>query len=209
MEPHRTATPLGRASSGSSYTTSYASEAPPRTSALLCKTAGGRPLGTGGLSPTGSRPVTSNKAAGYSSPIRAATGQHGPPLSPGAATKPGSGALWEQCETLEERAHALLESAAARAAAGDSPGAVDAAKDAARKEQRLCGLLEAAGAGDQVSLDLKYAVSVGLGAAYEANGQLSEALAVYTQVLRSRLFPQVSQVGWHWSCWKAGCSWAD
>lgn len=187
-------TPLHRASSGSSTTTAYP-DAPPRTSVLLAvKTAaGGRPPGT--ASPGAARPMTSNKAAGYSSPTRAGAGAGASPLSPGSPAKPGSAALHAQCGALEERAHALLELAAARAAAGDGPGAVDAAQGAARREQRLCALLEGAGAGDQVSLDLKYAVSVGLGAAYEANGQLAEALAVYDRVLRSRLFPQVGSQG--------------
>lgn len=102
-----------------------------------------------------------------------------------------SGGPTEQAEALEARVHALLETAAQRIAGGDPTSAVDAAKEAARREQRLCGLLEGAGLGDQISLELKFAVSLGLAAAYEANGQLSEALGVYNQVIRSRLFPQV------------------
>ena len=97
----------------------------------------------------------------------------------------------EQCQGVEERVHALLEEAAARIQAGDTSGAVDAAKDAAR----LCGLLEQAGLGDQISLDLKYAVSLGLAAAYESNTQLADALTVLNQVIKSRLFPQVCAAG--------------
>ncbi len=186
--PPRASTPLGRASSGS--LTSYGSGlAPPRTSVLLAK--GGRPgTGLGGGSLATARPMTSSKAAGYTSPARSGAGG----VHPASLTKAGAlGAAptREQCEVLEERVHALLEAAAERAAAGDGPGAVDAAKDAARREQRLCAMLEAAGAGDQISLDLKYAVSVALGAAYEANGQLTDALGVYSQVIKSRLFPHV------------------
>ena len=191
--PPRASTPLGRASSGS--LASYGSGlAPPRTSVLLAK-GGGRPgTGLGGGSPTAARPMTSSKAAGYSSPARASAGGALllSPAKPGAA---GAAPTRKQCEALEERVHALLQAAAERSAAGDGPGAVDAAKDAARREQRLCALLEGAGAGDQISLDLKYAASVALGAAYEANGQLADALGVYTQVLKSRLFPQVKGGG--------------
>lgn len=111
--------------------------------------------------------------------------------SPAGAAPASSGAPTEQADALEAKVHALLEAAAQRIAAGDPTGAVDSAKEAARREQRLCGLLEGAGAGDQISLDLKFAVSLGLAAAYEANGQLGEALGVYNQVIRSRLFPQV------------------
>lgn len=164
---------------------------PPRTSVLQ-----GR--GKMGASPTSAgsvRPLTSTKAAGYSALGPGSTPSS--PLSPSA--KPGSALLRDQCAALEERVHAALEAAAERLAGSDAPGAVDAAKEAARKEQRLCAALEGAGAGDQVSLDLKYAVSVGLAAAYEANGQANDALAVYTQVLKSRLFPQ-ARVQWLDGC---------
>lgn len=200
--PPRASTPLGRASSGS--LTSYGSGlAPPRTSVLLAKC--GRPgTGLGGGSPATARPMTSSKAAGYSSPARSGTGAH--PASPTKAGALGAAPTREQCEALEERVHALLEVAAECTAAGDGPGAVDAAKDAARREQRLCAMLEAAGAGDQLSLDLKYAVSVALGAAYEANGQLTDALGVYSQVIKSRLFPHVGAgvaASW-WQCSAVG-----
>ena len=194
----RASTPLGRASSGS--LASYGSGlAPPRTSVLLAKGVGRPGTGLGG-SPTTARPMTSSKAAGYTSPARSGTGgAH--PSSPTKAGGPGAAPTREQCEALEERVHALLGAAAERAAAGDGPGAVDAAKEAARREQRLCAMLEAAGAGDQISLDLKYAVSVALGAAYEANGQSSDALGVYSQVIKSRLFPNVRGgccFAWQW-----------
>ncbi|KAL4424093.1 hypothetical protein ABPG75_001394 [Micractinium tetrahymenae] len=173
---------------------------PPRTSVLLAKPGVLRP-GTGAGAGAGpARPLTSSKGAGYSSAAAA-----GPPGTAVRGSTPGAGsgaagaaatpasAPTEQAEALEARVHGLLETAAQRIAAGDPTGAVDAAKEAARREQRLCGLLEGAGAGDQISLDLKFAVSLGLAAAYEANGQLSEALGVYSQVIRSRLFPQA---GW-------------
>lgn len=113
-------------------------------------------------------------------------------ISAAGGTPASYSAPMDLAEALEARVHTLLETAAQRIAAGDPTGAVDAAKEAARREQRLCGLLEGSGAGDQISLDLKFAVSLGLAAAYEANGQLHEALGVYSQVIRSRLFPQVS-----------------
>lgn len=188
----RASTPLGRASSSSM--TSYGSVlAPPRTSVLLAKGVG-RP-GTGpGSSPISARPIISSKAAGYISLARSGTGSaHA--TSPTKSGVSGGTPTRSQCEALEDRVHVLLEAAAERAAAGDGPGAVDAAKEAARREQRLCIMLEAAGASDQISLDLKYAVSVALGAAYEANGQLTDALGVYSQVIKSRLFPHV-----RWCC---------
>jgi hypothetical protein len=145
--------------------------------------------------------MTSSKAAGYSpsaARLSSAGGASAPPSTAARGSSAGPAALREQCEALEERVHQLLEDAAARTAAADTSGGVDAAKDAARREQRLCGLLEQAGLGEQVSLDLKFAVSLGLAAAYEANQQFSEAAAVLNQVLRSRLFPQVTDglAGW-------------
>ena len=187
----RLGTPLagGRTPEGSSGP-------PPRTSVLLAAKAGRPGTAAGGAA---ARPLTSSKGAGYSSTAAA-------PGSPSAAAArasvaaapPGAPPSREQCEALEARVHAALEAAAERAAVGDAPGAVDAAKEAARREQRLCGLLEAGGAGDQISLDLKFAASLGLAAAYESNGQLSDALHVYTQVIRSRLFPQVPLCGCRW-----------
>lgn len=191
------------AAGGNTTASAYTSPdmVPPRTSVLLAKS--GTAAGLRPSMPTtagaGARPMTSSKGAGFSSAAAAAPNSPaavlarsiGAGAAAGAGTGPGGAATREQCEALEARVHALLETAAARAAMGDSSGAVDAAKEAARREQRLCGLLESAGAGDQISLDLKFAVSLGLAAAYEANHQLAEALGVYNQVIRSRLFPQV------------------
>ncbi|KAI3432221.1 hypothetical protein D9Q98_003783 [Chlorella vulgaris] len=145
--------------------------------------------------------MTSSKGAGYTSaPTRSGSGGMPPSTAGGSAAAGGASSSGsaaaravEQCEALEERVHQLLEDAAARVAAGDASGGVDAARDAAQREQRLCALLEQSGQGEQISLDLKFAVSLGLAAAYEANQQLGDALAVYNQVLRSRLFPQA---GW-------------
>ena len=142
--------------------------------------------------------MTSSTAAGYSSLSRAGSGASGAGSPTAKQTPTGlatvataAAAAREQCQGVEECVHALLEEAAARIQAGDTSGAVDAAKDAARREPRLCGLLEQAGLVDQISLDLKFAVSLGLAAAYEANTQLADALAVLNQVIKSRLFPQV------------------
>lgn len=200
-EQQRAATPLGRASSGGSLASYGSLEAPPRTSVLLLAKGGLRP-GTAGQpaagGAAGARPMTSSKAAGYSSLSRAGSGASGAGSPTAKQTPTGlatvataAAAAREQCQGVEECVHALLEEAAARIQAGDTSGAVDAAKDAARREQRLCGLLEQAGLVDQISLDLKFAVSLGLAAAYEANTQLADALAVLNQVIKSRLFPQV------------------
>lgn len=120
-----------------------------------------------------------------------------------AAPRPGGGPASPRsahlhCQALELRVHARLEESAALAAAGDTAGALEAARDAAKREQRLCGAREQAGRGDLISLDLKYAASLNLAAAYHANGQLRDALATYGHILRSRLFPQVKGRG-------AGC----
>jgi intraflagellar transport protein 88 len=169
----------------------YDGSAAPRTSVLT--KAGARPgtaAGSGARGATAARPMTSSKGAGYTSGSARAGSSGGarPATSGGSPTPP---APRDQCDALEERVHQLLEEAASRAASGDTSGGVDAAREAARREQRLSAMLEQAGQGDQISLDLKFGVSLGLAAAYEANQQYNDALAVYNQVLRSRLFPQV------------------
>lgn len=127
------------------------------------------------------------QGAGYTSTGRAGTAAAaGRPGAPAG----GSGSA-EQTRQLEERVHALLEQSALLVQHGEAASAVDAAKDAARKEQKLCAALEAAGQAEQVSIDLKFAVSLNLATAYHANGQLADALSTYTQIIRSRLFPQV------------------
>lgn len=126
------------------------------------------------------------QGAGYSSAGRAATA---------SGTKQGSGGGAEQARQLEDRVHQLLEQSAQLAQQGDTAAAVDAAKEAARKEQKLCALLEQSRQSDQISLDLKFATSLNLACTYHTNRQLPEALSTYTQILKSRLFPQVGEGG--------------
>lgn len=56
----------------------------------------------------------------------------------------------------------------------------------------MCKLRERFGLLEQINSDLTYAVAVNLAEAYHATQLYSEALNSFTQIVRSKQFPQVS-----------------
>ena len=56
----------------------------------------------------------------------------------------------------------------------------------------MCKLRERFGLLEQINSDLTYAVAVNLAEAYHAAQLYSEALNSFTQIVRSKQFPQVS-----------------
>lgn len=131
------------------------------------------------------RPMTSQKSAGYTGPrLASGIGTRWPSAAPPSASA-------DVCSELEERVHALLERSTACTEEGGAVAAVQAAKDAARAEHKLCILREKAGQADLISLHLKFAVGLQLATAYHAAGQLDEALRAYEDIIQSQLFAQV------------------
>lgn len=69
---------------------------------------------------------------------------------------------------------------------------LERAKEAGKRERAVCKLRERFGLLEQINSDLTYAVAVNLAEAYHAAQLYSEALNSFTQIVRSKQFPQVS-----------------
>ena len=69
--------------------------------------------------------------------------------------------------------------------------ALERAKEAGKRERNVCKLRERFGLLEQINSDLTYAVAVNLAQAYHAAQLYSEALNSFTQIVRSKQFPQV------------------
>ena len=68
---------------------------------------------------------------------------------------------------------------------------MERAKEAGKRERGVCKLRERFGLLEQINSDLTYAVAVNLAQAYHAAQLYSEALNSFTQIVRSKQFPQV------------------
>lgn len=68
--------------------------------------------------------------------------------------------------------------------------ALEKAKEAGRRERQLCKLREQQQLGDQINLDLTFAVVFSLAHAYVLNGMYAEALNAYTSIVKNKSFPQ-------------------
>lgn len=70
--------------------------------------------------------------------------------------------------------------------------ALERAKEAGKKERAVCKLREQFGLLEQINSDLTYAVAVNLASVYQAAQLYTEALNSFTQIVRSKQFPQVT-----------------
>jgi len=127
------------------------------------------------------RPMTSVKAAGYSS-----TGQGSRPVfdplmqgargpAPALQKKPEN-TPEDVARLMEHKVNELLEASAFANAAADYVLALDKAKEAGKKERQLWKHREGANLMDSVNIDLTYSVCFNLAVQYHANKQYSEAL---------------------------------
>lgn len=71
--------------------------------------------------------------------------------------------------------------------------ALERAKEAGKKERAVCKLREQFGLLEQINSDLTYAVAVNLASVYQAAQLYTEALNSFTQIVRSKQFPQVGK----------------
>eukprot|EP00899_Mesostigma_viride_P015499 jgi/Mesvir1/23950/Mv10720-RA.2 len=141
------------------------------------------------------RPMTSVKAAGYSSmpqkmgrnfdPLNQAAKGAAPPLQKKSEATPE-----EQCREVERKVNTLLEESAAAGVKGDFTTAVEKAKEAGKRERLLCKQREQAGLGDQNNIDLTYAVCFNLAHQYHRAQLYTEALNAYTAIIKNKAFSQ-------------------
>ncbi|KAJ3294769.1 Intraflagellar transport protein 88 [Borealophlyctis nickersoniae] len=159
------------------------------------------PTATGtsyGDSATGARPMTSVRAAGYSSRGRAG-------MTAGAAFDPfnqagrgTSGTTADKLETnpdeqikqMEKKVNQLITESTIYASQGNTQLALEKAKEAGKKERALSKQREQLQLADQTNLDLTYCVLLNLADQYHANHMYQEALNSYAVIVKNKLFNQ-------------------
>merc|ERR1719262_974130 len=147
--------------------------------------------------------MTSNRAAGFSS----ATGTKGndpnkpfDPLNQAEGGVGGSGpapALQkklalspeEKLRVAEKEIHRLVEESAITREQGKLREALEKAKEAGKKERKLCHLREQQNLLEQLNVDLTYAVCLNLAIQHQANDNDNEALTIYTQIVKNKQYP--------------------
>lgn len=147
---------------------------------------------------TDARPMTSNRASGFS-----ATQQQGafdpmnqgknaamqlgpaPPLQKRSENSPE-----EQCNEIERRVNQLIEESAMHAMEGDYSAALEKAKEAGKKERQLCKQREQLNLAEQINVDLTYSVHFNLAVMYHRNSLYTEALNTYSLIVRNKQYAQ-------------------
>merc|ERR1719498_1619781 len=144
------------------------------------------------------RPMTSNRAAGYTGASKGGKNGVFDPLNQGDAaaqnkTKPLEKKLElspeEKLREFEKEIHRLVEESAITREQGNLREALEKAKEAGKKERQLCRLREQQGLLDQLNVDLTYAVCLNLAIQHQANGNDNEALTIYTQIVKNKQYP--------------------
>jgi intraflagellar transport protein 88 len=190
----------------SQYDFNHVQQQPP-PSAYMQRTAAGNaggarmsamPQSRGGFGrPTETaRPMTSNRAAGYT-----AAGGKGPkgvfdPMGQGENRGPAKAlekktelSQEEKLREMEKEIHRLVEESAITREQGNFREALEKAKEAGKKERQLCRLRETQNLLDQLNVDLTYAVCLNLAIQHQANDNDNEALTIYTQIVKNKQYP--------------------
>ncbi|KAJ3373564.1 Intraflagellar transport protein 88 [Allomyces arbusculus] len=149
----------------------------------------------------GQRPITRNRAAGFSSRGRPTTGTMAAfdpfraTARAGAPTDAKSEPTKEdQVRDLERAISALLHESAAAAADGRDALALAKAKEASKRERHLLKQREAFALMDQANLDLTYCVQVNLAHMYHKNKMPHEAINTYLLVVKNKTFNQAGRL---------------
>lgn len=141
------------------------------------------------------RPMTSNRAAGYSAVGKQGANKVFDPLNQGnsAATKPLEKKTElspeEKLREMEKEIHRLIEQSAITREQGNLREALEKAKEAGKKERQLVRLREQQNLLDQLNVDLTYAVCLNLAIQQQANDNDNEALTIYTQIVKNKQYP--------------------
>eukprot|EP00741_Cyanophora_paradoxa_P006734 tig00001038_g6514.t1 len=154
------------------------------------------PSQMGGAQEPAARPMTSVKAAGYTShgrPGGAGSKSFDPLGARGPAPalqKKAENSPEEQAKDLEKKVNALIEESAIANKSGELGTALEKAKLAAKQERALCKMREQAGLQDQINIDLTYSVCFNLAVQFHANGLYTEALNAYTAIVKNKQYAQ-------------------
>jgi intraflagellar transport protein 88 len=144
------------------------------------------------------RPMTSNRAAGYTA-ANAKANANGvfDPLNQGDVASKMAKPLEKKLELspeeklreMEREIHRLVEQSAITREAGNLRDALEKGKEAGKKERQLCRLREQQNLLDQLNVDLTYAVCLNLAIQHQANDNDNEALTIYTQIVKNKQYP--------------------
>lgn len=158
-----------------------------RLSAMPASRAGGRNI------ETASRPMTSNRAAGYTAAGKQAAGNKFDPMNqgekPAAELKKPELSPEEKIRNMEKDIHRTIEQSALARENGNLREALELAKEAGKKERQTCRLREQQNLLDQLNVDLTYAVCLHLAIMHDANGNDNEAITIYTQIVKNKQYP--------------------
>jgi len=141
------------------------------------------------------RPMTSNRAAGYTAAGKAGGGKVFDPLNQGdkGTAKPLEKKTElspeEKLREMEKEIHRLVEESAITRERGNLREALEKGKEAGKKERQLCRLREQQNLLDQLNVDLTYAVCLNLAIQHQANDNDNEALTIYTQIVKNKQYP--------------------
>mmetsp|Transcript_22507 Transcript_22507/g.49711 ORF Transcript_22507/g.49711 Transcript_22507/m.49711 type:complete len:830 (-) Transcript_22507:36-2525(-) len=142
------------------------------------------------------RPMTSNRAAGYTAATKQSGGKVFDPMNQGdrgSAAKPLEKKTElspeEKLREMEKEIHRLVEESAITREQGNLREALEKGKEAGKKERQLCRLREQQNLLDQLNVDLTYAVCLNLAIQHQANDNDNEALTIYTQIVKNKQYP--------------------
>jgi len=189
----------------SQYDFNHVQQQPPPSAYMQRTAAGGMPPGTSRMSgmpqsrtgfgrdtATG-RPMTSNRAAGYSAAPKKTNGLFDPMKQGEASAKPLEKKTElspeQKLREMEKEIHRLVEQSAITRENGNVREALEKAKEAGKKERQLCRLREQQNLLDQLNVDLTYAVCLNLAIQHQANDNDNEALTIYTQIVKNKQYP--------------------
>ena len=141
----------------------------------------------------GARPLTSVRAAGYSSqmrgkldPLKAVAGV----VKFTSALKKPQRSFEQECRDSEREVHKALEDSATYSAKGEYSLALEKAKEATKLERALSKKREEQSSADQINIDLTFSVCLNLGQLYHNNKLYSDALNVYSSLVKNKQFSQ-------------------
>jgi len=192
----------------SQYDFNHVSQQPPPSAYMRSNNVGSRmtsvPQSRGAFGRTAAagaetaRPMTSNRAAGYTAAGNGRDKGNFDPLNQGsevlgptapALAKKADLSPEEKLRELEVEIHRLVEESAISREAGDMGSALEKAKEASKKERQLYRVRDQHGLLEQLNVDLTFAVCLNLAVQFEANGSDNEALTHYTQIVKNKQYP--------------------
>ncbi len=138
--------------------------------------------GPAGPAPDTARPMTSVRGAGFTSvPNRKFDPMNQGPSKGGASLmKKADVSVEEQAKDMEKKVHEILEQSALLTSKEEHAQGLEKAMEARKRERALTKFREGNNLGDQVNVDLTYAVDFNLAVCYHANKDYQEALDQFT-----------------------------